>query len=68
MPARLEIEASVCSAHGLCYATAPALVGVDDDGYPVPTGAALDVRPDDEALAAEVAVNCPEAAITLVRG
>jgi ferredoxin len=64
---KLQIDTAVCMAHGRCYALAPELVGVDDEGYPVLTDAALDLAPEQEALADEVAGSCPEIAITLLR-
>ncbi|SHH06297.1 ferredoxin [Jatrophihabitans endophyticus] len=64
---KLRIDSTVCMAHGRCYALAPELVEVDDQGYPVLTAAADDLAADQEPLADEVVGTCPEGAISLVR-
>ena len=64
---KLEIDNTVCQAHGRCYALAPKLVEADEEGYGTVTPAGFDLAPEDLALADEIVGTCPEAAITLLR-
>jgi ferredoxin len=60
---RLMIDQNACQGHGRCYATAPQLIGADDQGYPVVPADGVEV--DDLALAEEIEGGCPEMAISL---
>ena len=61
---RVSIDETVCSGHGRCYAVAPDLFGIDDDGRGVAPG---DLISTSAFEAAQLAVdNCPEEAIRLV--
>lgn len=63
---RVSIDETTCSGHGRCYAIAPDLFNIDDDGRGVAPGEPISTS----ALgAAQLAVdNCPEEAIRLVGG
>ena len=62
-PAHLVVDRAACAGHGMCYATAAALVESDDQGNPV---VLFDPVPDPELDAARAAVSaCPERALSL---
>jgi ferredoxin len=61
---RIHLDQDMCQGHSRCFALAPELFDVDDEGYAVllvdgEVPAAL------EEKAALAAANCPERAITL---
>lgn len=59
----IEVDRSICTGHGRCYALAPDVYEPDDDGYCVVTRATAG---DDLAEQARIgALNCPEDAITV---
>ena len=62
---RIAYDRDRCQGHNRCYALAPELFDVDDDGYAVllVTG---DVPADLEGKARLCADNCPEFAIEVV--
>ncbi|UFS98552.1 ferredoxin [Nocardia huaxiensis] len=61
---RLEPETGRCEGHGICVATAPSLLDLDDDGYVTPLG---DTISDAEARVARLAVDsCPVQALRLI--
>jgi ferredoxin len=60
---RLVVDRNACAGHGLCYATAPDLLGPDDQGDPVvPAGP---VPAELLATARMVTTVCPERALSL---
>jgi ferredoxin len=60
---KLSVDATKCQGHGRCYALAPDLFDLDDNG----NASALEPEiPDDRLADAELAAaNCPENAITI---
>jgi len=61
---KLQIDESVCTGHGRCYALAPQLFDADDRGYGV---VRLPAVPESLLAQAQTALqNCPERAISLV--
>jgi ferredoxin len=62
--AQVIVDRNICQGHGRCYAAAPHLIGVDDQGYAVVPDEGL--RVDDTALAQKIEDGCPEMAVTLV--
>jgi ferredoxin len=67
MRAVLTVDASRCTGHGRCYATAPTLLSDDDEGFVTLRGGSLEVDDDQLPDAEEAAAACPERAITLTR-
>ncbi|MCX4098452.1 ferredoxin [Nocardia sp. alder85J] len=62
-PSRLVVDRNACAGHGLCYATAPDLLGPDDQGDPV---VLADPLPADRLDAGQTVVTvCPERALSL---
>ncbi|MQY26026.1 ferredoxin [Nocardia aurantia] len=62
-PARLVVDRKACAGHGICYATAPDLLGPDEQGDPV---VLADPLPADRLAAGQTVVTvCPERALTL---
>ncbi len=61
---RVIVDHDRCEAYGRCFAVAPALFDVDDDGYSVIDE--ITVPPELESDAREGASSCPRAAIRLV--
>jgi ferredoxin len=61
---RAIVDHERCNGHGRCFAVAPHLFDVDDDGYSVVDELAISV--DDEDDAREAAGACPSQAIQLV--
>lgn len=60
---KISIDATMCSGHARCAATAPELFELDDSGYAVPFDG--EVPAGLEAQASEGALACPERAITV---
>jgi ferredoxin len=63
---RVSVDPSKCTGHARCFAMAPAVYELDDDGY-----CAVDnkvVPPELEAEAERGAAACPERAITVDSG
>lgn len=56
------LDRSLCTGHGLCYATAPEAFEPDDRGYGVVTARAAET---DAAELDAAASGCPEQAITI---
>jgi ferredoxin len=67
MRAVLSVDASRCTGHGRCYATAPALLSDDDEGFVTLRGGSLEVAGDQLPDAEEAVGACPERAISLTR-
>ena len=60
---RMTIDHDRCSGHARCFALAPEVYAIDDNGYLVtPSG---EVPPALEELARKGAHGCPEKVITL---
>ena len=60
---RISVEQSKCSGHARCYATAPEIFPIDDDGYTALSG----IVEVDDALAEKARLGvaaCPEKVIT----
>jgi ferredoxin len=61
--ARILVDADKCMGHGRCFAFAPHLIRLTEDGFATPaTPTLLDGQEDD---AREAARGCPESAITV---
>ena len=65
---KLSVDAGRCMGHGRCYASAPALLSYDDEGYVTARGEVIDVPDSQVAAAREAVANCPEQAIELLEG
>lgn len=61
---KIRIDKSRCVGHARCWAVAPQLYALDDDGYIAVE--ALDVSPSQEALARRGARACPERVINII--
>lgn len=61
---RAIVDHDRCNGHGRCFAVAPELFDVDDDGYSVVDE--LSVPAEQEDVAREAAGACPSQAIRLV--
>jgi ferredoxin len=61
---RVTVDPEKCQGHNRCYALAPELFDVDDEGYAHELGDGT-VPPELEAKARLAVSNCPEYAITL---
>jgi ferredoxin len=59
---QISIDVTACAGHGRCYALAPTLIDVDDEGRGVAEGVA--VPPELEADARQAVANCPEGAVS----
>jgi ferredoxin len=59
----IKVDAGKCQGHGRCYALAPGLFDLDENGNALAKDGA--VPPDQVELAEIAASNCPERAITL---
>lgn len=60
---RVRLDRSKCTGHAQCYAVAPALFPIDDEGYCVL--AERPVRSGDEALTEAGVAACPEGALVV---
>lgn len=60
---RVRLERSRCAGHAQCYAVAPDLFPIDDEGYCVLEGRTLQHL--DEALARAGVAACPESALVI---
>jgi ferredoxin len=60
---RAAVDHELCEGHGRCYAVAPDLFDVDDDGYSLVDE--MTVPPGREQDAREAAGACPRLAISL---
>lgn len=61
---RVVVDHERCDGHGRCFAVAPSVYDVDDDGYS--TVDDVTVAPGMEDAAREGAAACPRQAITVV--
>jgi ferredoxin len=61
---KIDVDRDKCTGHARCYATAPQVYVLDDDGYNV--GGRSEVPAEFEAAARDGAAACPESAITII--
>lgn len=61
---KVHVDTRACSGQARCWATAPDVYQLNDDGYN--DSEAYEVAPEELAEAARGALSCPERAITLV--
>ena len=60
---KVIVDRTRCQGHARCYAIAPTLFDLDDEGYILPGD--IDVPAEMEALARRGVRACPERALTL---
>jgi len=60
---KVFVDKDKCQGHARCYATAPDLFELDDEGYNAHSE--YDVPAGQEQLARDAAAACPERAITV---
>jgi len=63
---KIHVDTRACSGHARCWATAPDVYRLNDDGYNDSDD--YEVGPDQLAAASRGALACPERAITIVDG
>lgn len=61
---RVRVDGDLCSGQGRCWKFAPAVYELDDEGFNVARGRAIDVREGEEKAATLGMKACPERAIT----
>ena len=61
---RIEFDQARCVGHAQCYAAAPYVYELDDNGYLLPPPAVIDEALRDSAVAGASA--CPEQALTVL--
>jgi ferredoxin len=61
---KIVVDRDKCTGHARCYATAPQIYTLDEEGYN--SLDSLDVPTEHEAAAREGAEACPEGAISIV--
>jgi ferredoxin len=61
---RISIDRKLCSGHARCFATAPEVFDLDDDGFGI-VRYDDDLPPELEERGQRAAANCPERAITV---
>jgi ferredoxin len=60
---KVFVDKDKCQGHARCYATAPGLFELDDEGYNARSE--YDAPAGQESLARDAAAACPERAITV---
>jgi ferredoxin len=60
---RIRVDRSKCSGHALCFATAPELFGIDDEGYSNVDEVEVQAGMEEQARRGMLA--CPERAISI---
>jgi ferredoxin len=60
---KVHVDSEKCQGHNRCYAMAPGMFKVDEEGYATPRGDGELKSEDDAALAQRAVDNCPEKAI-----
>lgn len=60
---KLKVNADLCQGHGRCYALAPELFDLDDNGHAKALDIEIDASNKERANLARL--NCPEGAISL---
>ncbi|MEI9401892.1 ferredoxin [Mesorhizobium argentiipisi] len=63
---RIIVNKAKCQGHARCWAQAPDIFTLDDEGYILPGD--INVAKKDELKAARGARSCPERALALDRG
>jgi ferredoxin len=61
---KVHVDPSLCQGHNRCFALAPDLFQLDDDGFATAVGDGT-VPPSREADAELAADNCPETAVLI---
>ena len=62
---KIRVNKSGCVGHGRCWAVAPEIYELDDDGYTALEGL-IDIPPGKEELARRGARACPERIIEVI--
>lgn len=62
---KIKVHHEKCQGHARCWAMAPAIFELDDEGYITPGD--IDVREEDERIAWKGAKSCPERALEIVK-
>ncbi len=65
-PRRLVVNPDTCQGHGRCGSILPERIDLDDLGYAIVVGAAVESDADDIARITMAIDNCPERAISLL--
>ena len=65
MTKKVTVNSEKCQGHNRCYAMAPRMFKVDDEGYATPRGDGV-LTDETIALAQRAVENCPERAIEIV--
>ena len=65
MTKKVTVNSEKCQGHNRCYAMAPRMFKVDDEGYATPRGDGV-LTDETIALAQRAVENCPERAIKIV--
>ncbi|AIC29937.1 MULTISPECIES: ferredoxin [Rhizobium] len=60
---RITVHSAKCQGHARCWAQAPDIFNLNDEGYILP--GAIDVEERDELLASRGARSCPERALEI---
>jgi ferredoxin len=60
---KYAVDAALCCGHGQCFAVAPEVFSLDEDGLNQDIGRMIDVQPDLEHAVRDGARACPEQAI-----
>ena len=60
---RIVVDTGKCQGHARCWATAPDLITLNDEGYIEPGD--IEVPPGQEKLAKHAVLSCPERALRL---
>ncbi|EJT01249.1 MULTISPECIES: ferredoxin [Rhizobium] len=60
---RIIVHTAKCQGHARCWAQAPEIFNLDDEGYILP--GAIDVEEKDELFASRGARSCPERALEI---
>lgn len=63
---KFVVDAALCNGHGQCFAVAPEVYEIDDDGLNVAVGTTAEVPAGHEDAARTGAAACPESAIQVV--
>lgn len=61
---RIKVDRAKCQGHARCWALAPAIYHLDDEGYITPGD--IEVPAGQEQLASRGARSCPERALQVV--
>lgn len=64
---KFVVDSALCNGHGQCFAVAPEVYDLDDDGRNAAVGSTAEVPDGHEDAAMAGASACPESAIQVVR-